>query len=381
MKVLHVVNHLELGGTPHLLVKHIGCLVGADVGISNVVCILGAQAQAYQDYLDMLPVAPSFLHFSGRYRSLGQSLACILRLRALIRKERPDLMHTYLWNSDVFGALARAGLGVPQVVHVVDRRGDRDSRRLIARWQTRLTGWLLRQGRTRFVAVSEACRGHAIYQFQLRRQDVVTAHNGIPVAQFFVSPRDVPKGRPLVMGTISNFVEEKGHRYLIEAFGLLATAGVQATLRIAGDGSARPELEALAATLGVSERIAFAGRVKSAAAFYRDIDAFVIPSIAAEGLPTTILEAMAARLPVIATRVGGAVEAIDDGVQGLIVAPRSAQALADAIGALVAAPDLVRQMGEAGYQRVTRDFTLTGMTGTVLQSCYRPLVKSARQDV
>lgn len=369
------MNDLALGGTEHLLARHVQQLSKDYPEISNEVVALGREDMAYGEYLAMLPVTPQFLGYSGRYRNPAASLRCIRQLRRVIRKASPDVIHTYLWNADVFGVLARRGLGAPHLAHVVDRRGNRGASRWTARGKTYFTGWLHRQYGTRFVAVSDACSAHAKRNLLITADSIVTAHNGIPVEAFSVASRHVAEDRPVVVGTMSNLHVEKGHRYLLEAFVRLVATQVPVSLRIAGSGRRQGELEHMADNLGIAEFVEFDGRVPSAADFYRDIDLFVVPSIYAEGLPTTILEAMAAQLPIVATDVGGASEAIRNGNEGWIVTPRDGTALAAAILSLVQDRTLMRRMGEAGYRRVCARFTVAQMTRTIVETCYGPLLQ------
>ena len=376
MFILHVINDLATGGTEHLLVKHVQQLNEVKPGLEQLVVVLGKKDTASVDYLSRLPRPPIFLGFSGRYRDLIASGICVLRLRSLFHKYHPCLLHSYLWNANVFTEIARNGLGIPHVVAVVDRRGDWNDPRFMARAKVRVTGRMLKGHDVRFVAVSDACRAHAIQQLQVNPEQIVTARNGIPPAEFEVPRRPHPGGRPLVLGTISNFTAEKGHRYLLEAIALLRDRGFFVKLRIAGGGrvSDQAVLERLVARLELSDRVLFIGRVTSAAKFYQGIDLFVNPSIDSEGLPTTILEAMASGLPVLATDVGGATEAVRDGIEGVIVPPRDAVSLSIALERLLNAPQTMHVMGEAGSQRVRDVFTITGMTETILYQIYQPLL-------
>ena len=151
--------------------------------------------------------------------------------------------------------------------------------------------------------------------------------------------------------------ERKGHRYLLEAAGKLKRQGLSVTIRIAGDGLLRHSLQRDAVRLGLQDDVQFCGFVTDTAAFLADVDVFVMPSLF-EGLGVAALEAMAAGRPVIATRVGGLAESIIDGVTGILVAPRDAEALAGAIAKLAAQPELAAEMGQHGRARVLEHFTL-----------------------
>lgn len=373
--ILHVINDLATGGTEHLLVKHIQQLRESQPSLVNMVVVLGNSDSASADYVARLPSPPVFLGFTGSYRDLLASGVCLMRLRNLFNKCNPCLVHSYLWNANVFTELARTGLGVPHVVAVVDRRGDRDDPRFLARTKVRMTGRLFQADDIRFVAVSDACRKHALQQWRIDPDHILTAYNGIPAADFESPLRVYTEARPLVLGTISNFTAEKGHRYLLMAIALLRDQGVSVGLRIAGSGRSNDQalLEDIVARFSLSDRVSFVGRVPSAANFYRGIDLFVNPSVDAEGLPTTILEAMASGLPVLATDVGGATEAVRDGIEGVIVPPRDSSALAEALARMVSDPQCLQTMGRAGLHRVREVFTIKSMTETIYRQIYLPL--------
>jgi len=376
MRILHIINDLATGGTEHLLVKHVQELSRQHSRFESEVVVLGTRETASREYLERLPSEPKCLGFSGRYRDPFGSTGCLRRLRQEIRAAQPDLVHSYLWNANVFTELARVQLGVPHMVHVVDRRGDRNNRRWVARNKVRLSGRLLSKRDVRFVAVSDACRMHAIEQWLVRPERIVTAHNGIPTQEFAGPPRSSIAGRVPVLGTISNFKEEKGHRVLLEAVRLLQDRGIDVQVKIAGGGRGADveKLKEQTRSLGICGCVEFVGQVPSAADFYREIDLFVIPSIFAEGLPTTILEAMASGLAVLATNVGGAVEAVRDAVEGRIVPPRDPESIAGAVGELLADPRGLLEMGKAGQLRVGDGFTIQKMTATIVEQGYVPLI-------
>ncbi len=166
-----------------------------------------------------------------------------------------------------------------------------------------------------------------------------------------------PDSRPVVLYA-GRLRTRKAVAVLIEAFARLERPPA-ARLVIAGDGEQRPALEAQAAAAGLAEAVEFAGAVPhhAMAALYRRADVFCLPSLY-EGFPLAILEAMAAGLPVIASRVAGNPEAVEHGASGLLVEPEDAAGLAAALGELLADPDRRRQMGEAARLRVEREFSI-----------------------
>lgn len=159
--------------------------------------------------------------------------------------------------------------------------------------------------------------------------------NGIDVAAFTSPPRG---GRPLRrVITVANLRREKAHEVLIDAAASLAMTNPDLEFRIVGGGPRLAELKALAAARGVNDRVQFLGHRDDVAALLRDSDMFVLPS-RSEAFPNGVIEAMAAGLPVVATAVGGIVELVQDGKNGLLVRPGDSRELAHAIRQLADDP-------------------------------------------
>ena len=146
-----------------------------------------------------------------------------------------------------------------------------------------------------------------------------------------------------------------------------------ATLVIIGDGPERTALETLADDLGVADRIHWAGHRRDVPALLPAFDLYIQPSLH-EGMPNTILEAMAAGLPVVATAVGGTPEVVVDGVTGLLVPPRDSNALVEAMAMLLSDQNLRYRMGRAGQERVKGQFSLERMVRQT-QALYERLLK------
>jgi colanic acid/amylovoran biosynthesis glycosyltransferase len=183
-------------------------------------------------------------------------------------------------------------------------------------------------------------------------------HVGIPIGQFTndgetasPSPAD-----PSIL-FIGRQVPEKGQGVLLEAVALLAKRGTHVNVMLAGEGAARPAFECLAKHLGIASRISFPGAVgqDDIRALYAGASVFCLPSFA-EGVPGVLMEAMAMETPVIATRIAGIPELIDDGHTGLLVRPGRADLLADALERLLTDSALCHELGSAARAKVIREF-------------------------
>lgn len=153
---------------------------------------------------------------------------------------------------------------------------------------------------------------------------------------------------------------------------MIAAVESSARLVMVGDGPLRPTLEARARDLGLNGAVRFLGAVPRAASFLPHFDVFVLSSVW-EGMSNSLLEAMAAGRPVVATRVGGNPEVVVDGETGLLVPPRDPRALADAVLRLLGDPALAGRLGEAARRRVESQFTLEQMVSR-MQELYDQLL-------
>jgi glycosyltransferase involved in cell wall biosynthesis len=211
-----------------------------------------------------------------------------------------------------------------------------------------------------FVAcISNFCRSQLMGQVRVEEWDKLhVVHCGLDTSEF--TPADGPRDSgPLRVLNVARLSPVKGHALLLEAVAALRDRGRDVRLTIVGDGPERKRLERLARELGIDEAVDLPGPVGQdrIRGFFAGADVFCLPSFA-EGVPVVLMEAMAMRLPVVATRVMGVSELVEHGTHGLLVAPGRADLLAGAIADL--ADDLERRqlMGEAGRLMVRGKFEL-----------------------
>ncbi|MGZ4408095.1 MAG: glycosyltransferase family 4 protein [Gaiellaceae bacterium] len=312
--------------------------------------------------LRLLPVRPMPEGLQGARRAV--SFAWVLR------RPRPDVFHAHLtWPlACKFGLAAAVAARVPVVVathHLVPP--------FTLGRQALLQQRLLDFGVASRLAVSEDTARRLQALFGWPREKISVVHNGIPEA--LDAPQPDPylrarllRGRRALLVVPARLDPLKGHEFLFKA--ALSLEGVQVV--VAGDGPERARLELQAKELGLAARVTFLGFRDDMRRLLACADVVVLPSVA-EGLPLAVLEAMAAGVPLVATRVGGTSEAVIDEVTGLLVPPQDPPALAAAIQRVLADPQAARRRAEAGAARVKAYFTSERMIASV-ESVYDALL-------
>ena len=321
--------------------------------------LLGCRGNHFDRY------QPRVVEYDGRFNRLGVLWSTARRLRRVLLADPPALLHTHGWDADVIGALALRGTDIRQVAHLHVTAEWLQSRSWHHGARRALTRWAFGPGTTSLVAVSDAVRQHWARHLPWNAAAIEVIHNGIDEKLFRPAPttgeqaRPADAGGPLVIGVAARLAPMKGLEHLLEAARVLTREGTPPfELRLAGEGNLRARLEEQAARLGIADRVRFLGLVTDMPAFYRGLDMFVLPSVSTEGLPLTVLEAMASGLPIVATTVGGTPEAVTDGETGLLAPPGDAGALAVAIRRLLDDEALRGRLGAAAREAVLARFTL-----------------------
>jgi L-malate glycosyltransferase len=187
---------------------------------------------------------------------------------------------------------------------------------------------------------------------------VTVISNGIDISRFAARP---PSGRPVTtIVTVANLRPEKAHEVLLQAAARLTPRYPHLQFTIVGDGPRADELRTLAETLGVATHVSFLGHREDVPALLASADAFVLPS-RSEAFPNGAIEAMAAGLPVVASRVGGLLDLIEDGRTGMLVQPDNPAALAEALESLILSPARAAMVGSAARDEVTRRYSFERM--------------------
>jgi sugar transferase (PEP-CTERM/EpsH1 system associated) len=291
----------------------------------------------------------------------GNDPRLIYRLYRFLRQERPHIVQTHNWGTLLEGALAAKLAGVPVVIHA--ERGTIDGRRrnlFVQRHLLKIVHQVL--------SVSEAHRQRLADATGFPYQRIKPIPNGVDASLFFPRPTEKQRIRknlgleltPLYFGTVANLRPVKNHSLLLRVGSRLCQSHEQVRFVFAGDGPLKEQLVTLAEELGISAKVRFLGARSDIPEVLNALDIFVLPSLS-EGMPNAVLEAMACGLPVVATRVGGIPELIEDGNTGLLVASEDERQLEAILGNLLRCKAKRHALGEKGRQRVLERFRLERM--------------------
>jgi glycosyltransferase involved in cell wall biosynthesis len=294
-------------------------------------------------------------------KGAGVNYILPFRLSSLFLRDHADIVNAHDIGATLYSVAAARLAGIGKVVHV------EHSQILTKHRFMPVYRWVFRHGITRAIAVSEDLRRYLCTTFALSEALVTTIPNGIDVAPFVAPLGESSPHRELgiregerVVGCVGRLTEQKGTEYLLRAFAVLARRRSDVKLVIVGDGELRHDLERLADRLQIGNRVVFTGIRKDVPNLMRLFDVFALPSLW-EGQPITIVEAMAAGTPVVATDVGGNAEILHHGEFGVLVPPRDENALAEAIGALLSDASRAGTLGSKAASHAARELTSASM--------------------
>ena len=376
--VLYVIGSLNLGGSERHLLQLTTRLDPAR--FRPMICCLFETGPLYGAAL-RAGVSCVCFNIRGRHNRLltgWNILRAAARLVRLMRRERIVIVDAYLFAAYAIaipcGWLAR----VP--IRIVQPRGLRTSkpsipgRRLLEQVVNRLAAVV--------VANSHAVARDLAEDEGLPAERIAVIRNGVAIPNEPLGARGRPPGLPdtgRIILCVANLIYYKGHLDLLAAAAEVLPAFPDAALFLVGEGSMRGAIEEAIAHYGLEGRAHLLGRREEVSALLAAADLFVLPSHE-EGFSNALLEAMAHGVPVIATTVGGNVEAVEDGVSGLLVPPRDHIALAKALTTLLGDPAAAQRMGRLGRDRAVKLFPVDRMVEET-ENLYAALLVKRDQSI
>jgi glycosyltransferase involved in cell wall biosynthesis len=297
-------------------------------------------------------------------------------LRDIFAAHPVDLLHAQMINTDESVVAARMA-NIPRIVGTMHIDSSRCS---LGDWPMELAS---AHSVHRLIAVSENIRKDWKRRTFLSDASTTTIFNGVDVADA-VQDRDTARralGLPsdaLIVGGVGRLAEQKGFATLLRAAAALLPANPTLAIAIAGEGPLRQSLLALAEELKISERLFLLGQQSDIHPVYAAIDILALPSLW-EALPFTVLEAMAAGLPVVASDIAGIPEVVEQNITGFLIPPGDSRAFAAALQPLLGSPKLRSALGDAGRQRIVAHFTLRDMVQQTT-NIYREFLARQNKD-
>ena len=303
-------------------------------------------------------------------------VAAMRKLGRLIRGRETDIIHMHTSHAHTLGCFASAF--ARRGVRIVTRRVDFHVIKNV------FSKVKYRWGVDKYIAISHAIK-RIMVDDGIAADRIAVVHSGIDISRFDSAPAQpelrnefqLDSSQP-VIGNVAHMADHKGQRYLIEAVPDVLGEFPAAKFVIVGDGELRADLEAWVARLGIEDSVVFAGFRKDVPQILRVFDVFVMSSHL-EGLCTSIMDAMATGIPVVASDVGGIPEIVENGANGLLVSAKEPSLLAEAILRLLKNREEAAKFASAGRKTVEEKFTVDTMIEGNIR-VYEELLTSVRPD-
>jgi glycosyltransferase involved in cell wall biosynthesis len=352
LKVCIVMPKLALGGAEVQVLDQLRTMDRSAVE-AHICCLAKGDAAMEEEARSY---GSSVFHLDFHLRSFPWGLGRFVRY---LRSGKFDVVHCHLPPADIVGRLAGWLAGVPVRITTEHGRGL---------WKSR--GYLGMEKALNHITDLKLCVSKDILELRATREGtprrkLVYLPNGVDLARF-----DTPGGvKEEVMGefawggddplivSLGRLVEEKAYPLLVEAVASLVGPFPQVRCIIAGEGECRREIEACIGSFGMGDHVALPGIRKDVPRLLKAADVFVLSSTR-EGLPVSLIEAMASATAIVATDVGGIPDAVSDGRNGLLVPPGEPQALAGAVERLLGDGDLRKRLGGAARETAGEHFSL-----------------------
>jgi glycosyltransferase involved in cell wall biosynthesis len=369
MKILHLISSSGLLGAERVLLeiaeysKQAGLKVGIGVfqNMQNPNLELAEVAKGQGFDVQVFPC-------NGRFDK-----KTIRMIKDYMDKSGVQILHSHNYKSNFYG---RKALSNNNIKWVVTNHGRRFGPKLML--YNLLDCFVVRHA-DRVVAVSKKI----VSRMKLAGIDskkIFLIENGVNLERFRdnIPPDSIReslkiKKEALVVGTVGALTKEKGHSYLLKAIPKVVQRFPEVIFLFVGDGRERPNLEDIASKLGIADKVVFAGMRKDVPEILSILDVFVLPSLN-EGLPMALLEAQAAKVPVIGTRVGAIPDVVEDRLTGILIPPKNPQSIAEAIIMILSDKKFADGIAQKGFERVRDNFSSEKM-GDKYLSIYKELIE------
>jgi len=359
LKILYLITDLNIGGTEKILYELVTRI--DQKKFSPIVCGLKSWGY-YAEKIKEKGIKVITLNLEQGFW-LKKNFQAMFTLVKIMKEERVDFVHTFLFRANFLGRIAASLAGVAKVISSIRVMEEEKKYHLFLE---KLTSSLT----DKFIVNSEALKNFVLEKIKVPPEKIEVVYNGIDLSGLPKVENKIKRQelgcseKDILIGTVGRLHKQKGIEYFLEAMKLVTGYRLQVTggvkFLIAGDGPEGESLKFKVQGLKLEERVKFLGWRKDALEIISILDIFVLPSLW-EGTPNVILESLAYAKPTVATKVGGVGEIVEDQVSGLLVEPASVQALADAIIWVLKNPEKAKEMGNKGKEKVEKFFPIDKM--------------------
>jgi len=359
MKIVHVLNSVARGGAENLVINlaHQMTLKGHEVVIISL-----TDKVEYTNLIDEYGIKVVSCGFIGTIFSINKLFTSFRKLQLEVNKIQPDIIHSHIFLADVLvRALKLPNLCLITTFHSPEPWWDKSD--IKSRLKTWLEGITARNRVKRYIAVSEEAKIMAVKYLGVQSNYVKVVMNGVDTELF--QPSQGVKKDQLIVIHVARYYPEKAHELLITAFVLVVKKIPEAELWLVGDGPLCHKMKALVEQLGIQNNIKFLGLRSDIATLMQLANIFTLPS-EREGLPISLLEAMATGLPVVVTRVGEMSNVVEHETNGLLIECRDSSAISNGLLRLALDKSFSTILGENARVTIINNYSITSTANEYL---------------
>ncbi|MBL8013665.1 MAG: glycosyltransferase [Candidatus Omnitrophica bacterium] len=367
IKVIQLIEWFERGGGIEQITGEIVCGINPDRFDVEIWCVArpGSLVEVYRQK-----------GFKVRVLNIRtyHNIFNIMKLVRLFREVKPDIIHSHMYFAATIGRVAGKWAGVPCMINHVHSTYWHYSKfnlwieRFLSRWTRKI------------VCVSEIVRDFVVNYERIDSSKTMIVHNGIGKEdehfdkRLFKESLQIPSNHSVII-CVASLLHNKGHHILLESLSILKSRHVPFTCLIVGGGPEEQKLKDRAQKLGLVEEVLFLGTRHDVSKLLSIADVFVLVSLEREGLPVSILEAMAYGVCVVASQVGGIVEILKNGQNGILIPPYDPDVLAHYLVELINDPQHRERLVKAALQTYQEEFSREKMVDR-LENLYEECLRS-----
>ncbi|MCG7495351.1 glycosyltransferase [Vibrio sp. Of7-15] len=349
--ICHLVYSFDTGGLEHVVLN---CVNGLDKNKyrHTVVALTGSG--------ELAPLLPNNAQFTCLHKPPGNPLSFHRTMWKALKTLQPDVVHSYNTSTIEYQFWAFLA-GVPFRMHADHGRDifDPEGKNKKYQWLRRILSPFI----NKFICISDDLYRWLTHDVNISAKKAALIYNGIDTHKFSPKAKEHVASSPSTfsIGTVARLAQIKDQQTMLEAFYLLTQqVDDDITLHLVGGGPLQEQLQSYAKEKNISDRIHFHGNQSEVLSYYHSFSLFTLSSLA-EGIPMTLLEAMSCGLPVVVTKVGGIPEVVNPNQEGVLIAPKSPAALANAWLDYINNDERLHRHGEQARKTILNSFSEQGM--------------------